>query len=651
MARAQDAQKPLRIAVLDPLSHKLACACVKGTGQRRYDKLAEYLSQKLGRPVQVAYGQNLGGPIKELGGIDLAIGKDYALEADLKARGIEARRVARLTDRTGSVNLNGYIVVRADSPIKTLAQLRGRTVILGPEKAPEKHAAALAALAAAGVDKTIKTKQAETCTIATAMLLAREADAAAISSYAEPLIYGCGTAKKGALRIIGRTAPVPFIAVFEVKEGRSRPELQEALMGVGKDPALTEALESRSAFDWPDGGDWSDFRGKGRAGQSDWVPDTLPNKPELVWKRQLSGPSNAGVAATSTHVIVGDKDATGKLDVFRCLNADTGEQLWRIAYPAAGKMDNTNAPRATAVVSADGKVYTLGAFGDLCCTRLDTGHVVWRRNLAKDYHAKVPTWGYCSTPLLTPTGLIANPGAADASMVALDASTGKEVWRSPGGSSAYASLVKWPDVPEPGSGHILGFDTDGASAWEAATGRRLQTVKLDRPGEFLVPSPVAGYTQKLVEHTSFAILTTWALLAGENNGARLHRIDSQTGIDPQPVATNPDFAPDTVTPVECEGLYFGGRFKLMCLDENLKTCWTAEDPAYDGHYSLIAGNKRVLVLSQKGTLSLIEADRTAHKLIGRWQLPGGASYWSHPAIVRNRLYVRSSTTLYCYRLR
>ena len=38
--------------------------------------------------------------------------------------------------------------------------------------------------------------------------------AAVISSYAAPLLEGCGTIKKGDLRVVGETEPVPFVAAF-----------------------------------------------------------------------------------------------------------------------------------------------------------------------------------------------------------------------------------------------------------------------------------------------------------------------------------------------------------------------------------------------------------------------------------------------------
>jgi len=46
---------PLRIVVMDPLSARLACDCVAGYARRDYDRLATFLRQRLGRPVEAAF--------------------------------------------------------------------------------------------------------------------------------------------------------------------------------------------------------------------------------------------------------------------------------------------------------------------------------------------------------------------------------------------------------------------------------------------------------------------------------------------------------------------------------------------------------------------------------------------------------------------
>ena len=90
-----------------------------------------------------------------------------------------------------------------------------------------------------------------------------------------------------------------------------------------------------------------------------------------MWTAKVTGPALAGVAATEKFVVVADKDLDLTEDIFRCFDADTGEQKWILKYAAANKLEYTNAPRANPVIHA-GRVFLLGALGDLHCVDLVT---------------------------------------------------------------------------------------------------------------------------------------------------------------------------------------------------------------------------------------------------------------------------------------
>jgi hypothetical protein len=48
----------LSLVVMDPLALPLSCPCVEGYAQRNYDKLAEFLTERLGRPVHVTFAES-----------------------------------------------------------------------------------------------------------------------------------------------------------------------------------------------------------------------------------------------------------------------------------------------------------------------------------------------------------------------------------------------------------------------------------------------------------------------------------------------------------------------------------------------------------------------------------------------------------------
>ena len=74
---------------------------------------------------------------------------------------------------------------------------------------------------------------------------------AVISSYAKPLLEGCGQVPKGALRVVGETEEIPFIAAY-VNSALDQ-ELQTALTdgllkSTASDVALRIALETKRGF-------------------------------------------------------------------------------------------------------------------------------------------------------------------------------------------------------------------------------------------------------------------------------------------------------------------------------------------------------------------------------------------------------------------
>lgn len=71
-----------------------------------------------------------------------------------------------------------------------------------------------------------------------------------ISSYAKPLLEGCGTVQKGDLRVIGETDPVPFVEAFITDNvpQAERAKLAAALIKATTDPAMRIALETKNGF-------------------------------------------------------------------------------------------------------------------------------------------------------------------------------------------------------------------------------------------------------------------------------------------------------------------------------------------------------------------------------------------------------------------
>jgi outer membrane protein assembly factor BamB/ABC-type phosphate/phosphonate transport system substrate-binding protein len=668
------AEPGLTLVVSDPLAAPLSCPCVKGYAQRDYTKLGAHLEKALGRPVTVLFGESLAKVVGTIGEgknarADIVIGKRSVVAAEGKKTNRTLVPIADLTDLKGSTMQHGLVVVRGDDKASSIADLANHRVILGTESCDEKHAAARALFAAAGIIIPGDGPFAEACSDGAEEVIEGGDEGAApvatvISSYAQPLLEGCGTIKKGDLKVVGKTAEVPFITAFVdgTLDEATRTAIVEALLAVRHDPVLRLAIETKRGFvpleslaqpsapaagdtgsiAPPDGAgaavadrqsnpDWPQWRGKGRDGHVDWLPETLPVKKVVRWKQVLFNEGLGGVAVAGDRVVVGDRDSADTEDVFHGLDRETGERVWTLRYPAPGKLDYGNSPRATPLLH-DGRAYLLGAFGHLHCVRLADGRIEWQRHLRDDFHADAElVWGACSSPLVVDGRLIVNPGAGAASLVALDPATGAELWRSPGAPPAFASFVEGVLV---GRRQLVGFDKTTLGGWDPATGSRLWSLEPRVAGDFNVPTPI--------------LLGDRVAVVSENNGARLIAFDPSG--EPDVVATHAQLVPDMHTPVVTAGRLFAvNRGRAFCLDAgDLGPVWTHPDRSLKGHVSLVASADRVLALTAAGELILLDARADRFEPLARQRLfERDVTLYAHPAVADRAIYVRGPRNLLC----
>jgi outer membrane protein assembly factor BamB/ABC-type phosphate/phosphonate transport system substrate-binding protein len=642
LALGQATETPVQVVVMDPLALPLSCSCVESVGQRRYDQLAAHLEQTTGRRFKLTFEESLDLALRRIRSKpDFIIGKNAMVRFDAERLKVLVTPLAHLTDRNGLTTQSGVFLVRTSDPARRLADLSGRVVMLGPEEETETHQAARAALQQARLAKPAKLDSAGAIDSGALALTDGEVAAAVVPDYLPPLLVGCGKVEPGAVRVLAKTLPVPGVRLFRTgsTDDALAKRVAAEVTALAKRKDLLAALESANGFVKPPGqaAAWVDWRGSGRLGQASSLPKKLPEALRKIWSAKLTGPAVAGPAATATHVIIPDKNEDATRDLFRCLDAADGSEVWRLDYAAAGDMDYSNSPRATPVVH-DGLVYLHGALGDLHGVRLDTGAVVWRTNYYRDHGAKRLTWGSSSPPLIVDDMLIINPGARDASVVALDRKTGRLIWKTPGHAAAYSAFV----VGELGGRRqLIGYDSASLGGWDPATGGRLWEHVPREGSDFNVTTPLIHAGQ--------------LLLATENNATRLHGFLPDGKIDPKPVLANNSLAPDTCSPVIVGDRVFATAYgEMYCLDlkDGMKTVWVAEGDMFYDHSNMIGGNGRVLVWTNSGDLLLLDAAANEYKPLSRLRPFGteSANSMSHPAIVGNRLYLRGPNELACFGL-
>ncbi len=348
----------------------------------------------------------------------------------------------------------------------------------------------------------------------------------------------------------------------------------------------------------------------------------------------------AGLSTTNDRLFVADRNEADTEDIFRCLKAETGEELWAIREPSQGKLDYGNAPRATPTVAGDLVVFH-NAFGLVLGVRINSGQVVWKKNLWDEFGGKDRRnpWGTSSSPLLVDNLLIVNPGGPKASVVALRPETGEAVWKCPGDLAAFASFV----VGElGGKRQIVGYEKQHLVGIQVADGKRLWTLKPPQSGDFNVPTPIITPDGKLIVST-------------ENNGTRLFGFDDEGRICPEPIAVNEDLAPDTHSPILLGDRIFGVWLGMNCIqvtDDGLTTVWREEEEAFEDYAVVMGHQDRVLVISKFGDLILLDAKANRFQPLSRISglFDGDSGVYSHPAMIGTRLFLRGSAEVICVEL-
>lgn len=195
--------------------------------------------------------------------------------------------------------------------------------------------------------------------------------------------------------------------------------------------ALTPALRA---------GDWPQLHGPARDGHSaetglNW--SWPKGGPKVLWKLD-AGAGWAGPVVAGGRLVFFQR--LGDEEVVLCLDPATGKEKWKRSYPTKYRDDFSfdDGPRATPTV-AGGKVFTLGANGDLSALELATGKALWHRNLLEEYKASKGFFGAACSPLVMGERVLVNVGGKNAGVVAFDGATGKELWKSTSDGASYSS--------------------------------------------------------------------------------------------------------------------------------------------------------------------------------------------------------------------
>jgi outer membrane protein assembly factor BamB len=392
--------------------------------------------------------------------------------------------------------------------------------------------------------------------------------------------------------------------------------------------------------------------------------------PPVVWRTPI-GSGYSGPAVANGHVYVLDhqfgKPSDKPTDPFArgsipgsegilCLNAADGKVVWRHEYECPYTVSYASGPRTTPLVSG-GKVYSLGAEGNLCCLDAATGNVLWSRDFKADYNVKTPMWGFAGSPMLEGNKLICLAAGSNSTVVALDKDTGKEIWRALGAKEpGYCSPVIFE---EGGVKQLIVWDPESINSLNPETGEVYWSLKSSQPARagMTIPTPrkmgdmlflscfYNGSWMLKLDPTKPAATTTWqSQRVSEKNTDALHCVLS------------PPFLEDDYIYGVCS---YG---QLRCLKaatgervwETFKAT-TDDDKEMRWATAFIVKNQdRFFLFNEKGDLIIARLTPKGYEEVSRAHIiepnnhdAGRPVVWSHPAYAGRRIYARNDSEIIC----
>jgi len=435
--------------------------------------------------------------------------------------------------------------------------------------------------------------------------------------------------------------PVPAPAPARVDPPSPAEPLAPARPAVS--PSPTNPLEPASPPSPPSptrppssGEVWSDFRGSGRDGRytrqpirTEWPSDGL----RRLW-RQPVGPGYASFVAAEGRIFTIEQRRTQ--EVVAAYDLETGRELWTNAWDGAfTEALGGEGPRATPTYHR-GRLFALGALGELRCLNARSGAVIWRRNILSDAGVENLIWGMSAAPLIVDDTVVVLPGGpAGKSVAAYSQQSGEIVWTSLDDPASYTSpmLVELAGVRQllivtatrvvglpPGGGQVL-----WEQPWETYNGINVAQPLLLGNDRFLMS-------------------------AGYSHGAMVLEVKRDgDGLKAETVWQNNRMKNKFTSSVLHDGFIYG-------LDEAILACVdaaTGEVKWKGGRYGygqvLLAGD-RLIVLTEDGDVVQVKATPSAHQEVARFEAIDGKT-WNHPIIVDGRLVVRNIKEMAAFDIR
>ena len=355
---------------------------------------------------------------------------------------------------------------------------------------------------------------------------------------------------------------------------------------------------------------------------------------QVVWRRPVSG-------GYSEVAVVGGRAFTLELrdgvDYIVGLDAATGRELWtvRIGPTYRGHGGSDDGPISTPAIEGD-DLFVAGPHGQFIAVDVSTGRERWRHDLAGEFDATMPTWGFAASPLIegrlviVPTG-----GQQSRGLLAFDRASGKLAWHAAvAKATAYSSAVVGTIA---GVRQVVAVAADRLYGVDPSSGR----VLWDAPG---TGGTIEVANSAVILPDDRLLLSNWE----ESMMVRIAR--DQKGWSARELWRSNRLRSTNGPTIYRDGFLYGFAANiLVCMNaDTQEIAWRERT----GPGTLIAvGSQLVLLGQESGEMSIIDMSPQKFALRHRLRvLPEGIRAVTGPSFDAGRFYIRNLREIVALRI-
>ena len=378
--------------------------------------------------------------------------------------------------------------------------------------------------------------------------------------------------------------------------------------------------------------DWPQWRGPNRDGKVKGfkAPRQWPNELTQKWKKTVG-------QGDATPALVGDRlyvfARQGDEEVTMCLDAGSGNEIWKDKYQAqavTGAASRHPGPRSSPTV-ANGKVITMGVGGVLSCLDTSNGKVLWRKD---PFPKVVPRFFTSMSPIVVDGMAIAYLGGqGNGAVIAYNLNTGNEKWRwadeGPDyGSPTLLTVAGTKQIAIPTEKSVVGIDiSDGKLLWK-------------------IPSAPPG---RAYNAATPIVDGQTVIYAAKGRGTKAIKVGKQgNSFVTKELWSNPELGTQYNTPVLKDGFLYGlsDGGNLFCINaQNGQTAWTDETRLDRGGFtSIIDAGSCLMALPSNSELIVYKPNEKQYEQLAKIKVADTPTY-AHPVITGNRIFIKDQDSV------